>query len=657
MTRAGAALLTAALMLGGRALAADTPPAPGTAPYQDRVIEGLAPDDSPSDAGSTFDPSGPPRLLRLETRLGTQPFGETERTGRSFAFYGLVETDSHGTLSADGTFTPAQASDRGTGTLTLRQRGLPLAGASQANLEAGIVYAPQPSVLRLNSRVALPSAILRGASAEWLSPAQGLELQATRGTPGQLQSQPLGGFATLAGQRSILAAQWQRPASVELSGLSLALQHENAQAVLPSGQTLTPNSLLTSARSTLMALRHQSASGYLQARTVGTQGDTLTPSASGVWVDAQWQRDAIEHGAGAYRLGEGLTWAGLPMASDVAGAYYRAAWRTRQWAADASIDALRSVSGTSRSGGYASASLRHRIARLTSLGGGLAVRSFGSSAWSTWADWRWANVWGAAGLRLDLASAIGSQPATQTLTWDQDWPISPGWTLGSRLSLVRDGALAAEGLAADTRLAAALSLAAPIGSRAQLRGSLDTEQAGPSAGSRYSLNLGGSWRIDPRWTLEGNLTRSRGSALTTTSIDPLAPPVEASLTQRDRSFSAVLRYEMQAGSRSVPLGGKPQEGGGRISGTVFLDANRSGTQEAGETGAPGVTIYLDNRYAVRTDAQGRFEFPLVASGPRTVTVRNETLPLPWAVVDEGQVKVDVRLRESTTLLIPVQRAD
>jgi hypothetical protein len=105
------------------------------------------------------------------------------------------------------------------------------------------------------------------------------------------------------------------------------------------------------------------------------------------------------------------------------------------------------------------------------------------------------------------------------------------------------------------------------------------------------------------------------------------------------------------------MGGRPQEGGGRIQGTVYFDANRSGNQEASETGAPGVTVYLDNRYAVRTDAQGRFEFPFVAAGPRTVTVRNETLPLPWGVVEEGQVKVDVRLRETTQLSIPVQRSD
>ena len=119
----------------------------------------------------------------------------------------------------------------------------------------------------------------------------------------------------------------------------------------------------------------------------------------------------------------------------------------------------------------------------------------------------------------------------------------------------------------------------------------------------------------------------------------------------------MLRYDIDAGSRSIPLGGKALDGGGRIEGTVFFDTNRSGAQDASETGAPGITVTLDNRYAVRTDAQGRFSFPFVAAGPRTISVRNESLPLPWAVVDEGQTKIDVRLRETTTLSLPVQRPD
>jgi hypothetical protein len=92
-----------------------------------------------------------------------------------------------------------------------------------------------------------------------------------------------------------------------------------------------------------------------------------------------------------------------------------------------------------------------------------------------------------------------------------------------------------------------------------------------------------------------------------------------------------------------------------VEGVVYFDANKSGTQEASELGVPNVTVFLDNRFGVRTDAQGRFEFPFVAAGARTVSVRSDTLPLPWATVGDGQTQVEVRLRDASRLSIPVQR--
>jgi hypothetical protein len=122
-----------------------------------------------------------------------------------------------------------------------------------------------------------------------------------------------------------------------------------------------------------------------------------------------------------------------------------------------------------------------------------------------------------------------------------------------------------------------------------------------------------------------------------------------------RSYFIALRYEDSAGTRSVPLGGNVASGGGSVEGVVFLDANRTGIQEAGEKGAAGVTVYLDGRYAVRTDAQGRFEFPYVAPGTRVIRVLNETLPLPWETGEQQEVRVDVVVRESTRVAIPVVR--
>ena len=100
-----------------------TPPQPA---YVDRVIEGLPPAPTEDDGGYQYDRAGWPRFLRLETRLGTQPFDESRRARIGYGIYGLLETPNHGAISIDGTYTPRDSS----GTLTLRQRGLPLAKAA-----------------------------------------------------------------------------------------------------------------------------------------------------------------------------------------------------------------------------------------------------------------------------------------------------------------------------------------------------------------------------------------------------------------------------------------------------------------------------------------------------------------------------------------------
>lgn len=61
---------------------------------------------------------------------------------------------------------------------------------------------------------------------------------------------------------------------------------------------------------------------------------------------------------------------------------------------------------------------------------------------------------------------------------------------------------------------------------------------------------------------------------------------------------------------------------GRIDGLVFADDNRNGTQEAGESGRPGLLVYLKQGEVVKdnviTDGDGRFSFPEVPIGEWTV---------------------------------------
>jgi hypothetical protein len=623
--------------------------------YVDREIEGLTPLDTGSGETTPYNTEGLPRFLRLETRLGTQPFELERKTRLGFAAFGLLETPNHGALSLDGSYTPSTSR----GTLTLRQRGLPWAGGWLANHEAGVINTLAPDITRRPSRVFVPSSILQGASAEWENAGHGLQLQAATGQPGRLEGLPTNGFRALAGRRTGLAAQWYAGDSdndtnnglAARPGWTVALRAEQADGVSSlDNPTLATD--FVDARSTQLALRHESSAGYVQAQAVNTAASNVAGSRQGFWVDSEWNDGPRKHGAGLFRLESDLSWAQQPLASDIAGAYLRTSWRTRQWSAEATIDWLQSISGRTANGNFATANARWRMGQGSSLGAGTSLRRFDGNAWSAYTDWRSPNGWGTGGLRLELSGG-DTQASRQQVSYDQDWTVPQGYSLSTSLGAAKLGADAASTQPEKTLWNAATSLSAPLGSRSTLRGNLNTEH-GSDGSRRWGVNLSADWRINPRWSLEANFNRSTGQT-TSTPLDPLATPLPTVNTSSDRSFYAVLRYELQAGSRDSPLGGRALEGGGRVEGVVYFDDNKSGTQEASEQGVPNVTVFLDNRYGVRTDAQGRFEFPFVATGARTVSVRSDTLPLPWASVGEGQSRVDVRLRDTTRLSIPVQR--
>ncbi|TNF59956.1 MAG: hypothetical protein EP306_09775 [Burkholderiales bacterium] len=611
--------------------------------YEDRVIADLPPaqDDPPQEA---YDASGPPRFLRTEVRLGTRPFVEDDNELRaSFSAFGLVETRNHGSLSFDGTY----SEDSRDGTLTLRQRGLPLAGGHTVNLEAGIIDQPLPSLNRLPSRVAVPSSTLRGVGAEWLSPAQGLQWVLSTGQPGRLESLPDGGFTGFSGQRHRLGVQWEQ---TDEGGFGVSLQHERGNRVTEG--VVAPDGLPVDLSATLLTAK--GALGAWVWSVHAMRGSTAPEDgrSHGWWAETSRESGLLRQTVGLYRLEPGLGWAGISMANNLQGGFWRGLWRTRQWSLDASLDLLEPVEGPGGTGYYGNLNGRLRLDRSNQVGGGLAIRDYRGQAWATYADWRRTHDLGTSGLRLELADAEGGRRDERRLAFDQEWNMPLGWALNTSLGAARARVETAGVDVREESWFAAASISAPLGRRASLQGSLGTEQVS-GAPNRHNANLSAIWRLNPRWSLEAQYIRSTAGRVIP-SLDPLAPPPEV-LRVSSRSFFVVLRHELRAGSRPMPLGGSPEEGGGSVEGVVFFDANRNGTQEASEAGVPGVIVLLDNRWAVRTDAQGRFEFPFVASGIRTVTVRNDALPLPWSVAPDVDTKVDVRLRGTARISIPVQR--
>ena len=621
------------------------------APYVDREIEGLAPPPDEGDA-APHDRSGWPRYLRAEGRAGTKPFDTDRRARIGYGIYGLLETPNHGTLSIDGTYASADSS----GTVTLRQRAMPLDGGWLTSNELGVINPPVPAIVRKPSRVFLPYSLQLGLSTTWENPGRGLQWMASSGEPGRLDFLPASGFGKLSGRRTAFAGQWRIDSDPVTpapdTGWTVALRHEDGRRVSNRDTASQPGEL-ANAQSTLLALRHEGATLRLQAQAMTTQSSLYTGSRQGFWVDGEWDEGPRTHSLGAYRLQRDLNWAHLPMANDLAGANLRSTWRTRQWSAEGSIDWIDSVSGRTSSGFFATGSARWRLNRDHTLGAGATVRGFGGSARNTYLDWRIRNGWGTSGLRLESTHSE-SEPDSRGLAWDQEWLMPQSWALSTSLGVRAFQAGPADGV--RSAWTAAISFSAPLTSRSSLRGNLTSEQ-GSHGQFRHGLNLGANWRMDSRWSLETHYHHSLGRSQPTPPLDPLAPFLPVPNLPSDRSFYLVLRYELEAGSRDVPLGGQASEGGGRIEGTVYFDNNRSHTQEASEGGVPNAIVFLDNRYAARTDSQGRFEFPFVASGARTVSVRSDSLPLPWNVVDQGQATVEVRRRDSVFVGMPVQRSD
>jgi hypothetical protein len=238
-----------------------------------------------------------------------------------------------------------------------------------------------------------------------------------------------------------------------------------------------------------------------------------------------------------------------------------------------------------------------------------------------------------------VARATASQTEWQgggdgTLTW---WDTR----LSVAIALLQRGA---ESMGADMSLGATRSVNDRFSFNAGVRRFADVGDSNPS----LSANLGLQYLLAPRWVLSATYSGSRGARLPLqTGPSTGAPDVLPSLSPVPRLRLAWigLRYETSGGTPTVALGGVAGTGGGRIEGAVFLDGNGNAQPDPGEDRLANVTVVLDERYAVRTDAQGRFEFPFVVVGDHKLTVIPDNIPLPWGLGDAASRTITVRQRE------------
>jgi hypothetical protein len=272
---------------------------------------------------------------------------------------------------------------------------------------------------------------------------------------------------------------------------------------------------------------------------------------------------------------------------------------------------------------------------------GAASRHYGESAWSVFSFAEANTRVGQSRVQLDIAHE-GSNSRSSQLSFDQQYNTAAGLRLSTNMALSSSAShgIAARGLSlgliGGIELLSNLSLDGSLRTQRELKG---------SANHSTNASVGLSWRLNQQWSLVGNFYENRGSFQNFVVIDPLVTIPLNVVPIAEQSFNLVLRFEDRAGTASMPLGGRTGDASGRITGVVFLDANDNGKREANEAGAANITIVLDERFAVRTDKDGRYSFPLVAAGTHKLRISTEDLPLPWSMLN-ATIEAQVRTRET-----------
>jgi len=614
---------------------------PKTAAYEDRLIDdGALPldlYDGLSPLGST---EGPPRALRLDGLWSQIRRDSLTETQGGIGIGGYLATPNHGAFMIDGLFTNGD----GTSIATLWQRDMPFDGGWRAHNGLGMLNTPAIDLARFQPRIFLPTTPSLGVVTDWRGPGA-TQITAGVGEPGVYIGAYVPEFRRLGGQLYNLGAQTaidrQWSAGLQLSGSS----------DVTSGFQFGPDPTPFSTRSMYAAATRQDATSKYQLNLLESW-NSFDSGHRGAWFDGLLRNGRLLQSFGLFYLEPNLVWGNQPVANNAQGGYYRMNYSSLRWLWDGGVDYIAPVDDSRGSTTtFVNGSVRYQFLRNLSGGTGGNVRLAGTNAWQGFVYLEHANPLLTHRAQLSRAD---DGPRQETLaTFNQTWNVPAGSRLNTTFAVgrYRDERGVSSGQ---------FAVAANGGGEIFRNVSLDlnaqwsrwTDESDPTS-LTGSVVL--TWSILPELRLIATAYRSRATVRRPISItSPLDTLLQPTLLNDSGAF-LILRYEMRAGSLGAPLGGPAGAGAGSISGTIFLDGNDSGRLDAGEAGAANVTVLLDGRYPVRTDSQGRFEFPAVASGRHLLTVVPDNLPLPWILPDEGRIEIDVRVRENLVIDIGAQR--
>ncbi len=639
---------------------ASTPAASGPV-YQDTYIGGgtLAPDIS-TDEQANSDSQGLARSLQVDgviTALGSRDGGASNnlvedgivvKSQWETAAYGAWSLDASARTGGSGLGPGEQGQG---GTITLRERGMPFDGDWQTDNALGDINTPDIGLARLQARFYLPTTPMQGLTTEWRGP-DGLQLTAGGGVPGLYEGIMVPDFHTLDGSIATAGAQWS-PASHWILGGQFVDAHDVNLAI---GPVIDGTTTISSATG-LLSAAWQDHGESLQLNLMDSDVSGK-PGGVGGWVDGSITQGRFQQSAGLFRIDPNMTWGNQVIADDMQGGYYRLGYQSRQWLSDIGVDEVRSVSGLGADTTFVTGDARYQLSRDWGIGTVANIsRTDGGNDWSLEGYVDHIDTWGTGRVQADFADTTTGR--STTLTLNQNWSTSVGVRLSTSAYVqVINGALFNDVPQNSTVLGLAANGGGQFTSRLGIDGTVQWAGAVHGrAAPGVSANVSLTWELSNHWTILATYYDSQtGSWTPPTVVSPLTPPMATVVpATAERGAFLTFRYQRAAGSHFAPLGGMRGAGAGAITGVVYLDANSNGIFDAGEAGAPNVTVVLDGRFSIQTDANGRFTFPAVAAGHHALTVQPDNLPLPWTLTNSGRAQVDVTTRGSAEVDIAAVR--
>lgn len=683
--------------------------------YEDKVMDPStlpalsAADDAPPDESQTGF-----RSYLMESRYGLNQSSVTGVNPLRATEFGLrteyrQETLNYGDLviqadvrhrggELDANFGQLSYATRATSDrVTLRNLGFPITPNTFADTSLGDIYSEVTDAFSRSYRLSLGNSTVRGLGTRVFD--RDFDLRAGVGQRGNLLGGPYPGFEASQGTLAWLGYT-QRFAGDLYAGVQL----NRATKVAPFNYSLLagptfgtpfgPASDVSSVAASFGYGRDLLNDGDKKFRVMLLRSQTSASTVSsnsnaqGIFVEAGLMSGRFRHELGAYSAGPNLRFGDYNLMSDNRGVYWRVdhSGPRLSWGGGLEYEQQNPKHDSSRiadSRAAISVNAQYRLDRDTFIGGNanvgstrynnasaLALTSNGLRSVNASVFYRTRFYdWGTSSFSATVYSndvLVANAPAAngEQIQWEHDWITGKYETMRPEFSTTLGLAHDRSSGATQTYPTAGVRFRYWVDADWSMGGNLNytsrTGNLSTSRGLSGTLNtehkLAGGWRFGVTASLnQAVLTTNPNQGVVNVSGSSFMTPLLS--RSNDKSIYFYLRWDGSSGTpyRSAGLRSVDSAGTGGISGVVYFDANRDGEQQVGEGGVPNVEVFLDGRDRVTTDRDGRFEFPVVATGRHQVTLKLESVPLPWGAALDRGLDVDVPLRGQVPARIPVVR--